>query len=286
MKHTLLSLILLITIQNSFSQKLKLKEDLTIHIATKASPKFPVMYINKKETKNDTVNVVYNKTGDTISFQLKKKNNWKEANKLDSKTANNNGITKFNLKGEVTPKDNRLIINFYPFENNSKAKTFLNNNNFSIIIPPRLNLGFKYSRFHAGTLSMPLKIYLNSRGENNNNNIETGANIGVYLGYLSGTKRFVKIPSEEEYRVYEYGWSINGFFGLNKLEITDKNTLDVSSFQGSLLTSSLGVNIGWHYKVFSIFGAIGFDIPLSDNGKDWYFKGKPWVGFGVGFEIF
>jgi len=288
-KYSYLLIFTLIIFQFSFSQKLKFKEKININIATKAKDSFPVKFVGKKKKKLNKTNVTYNAKGDTISYQLEKKTDWESAIILDSLNAVNNGITDFKLLGEITPKDEMLLIDFYPFTDSkdSTANKFIEKNLFRIKLKPRTNLKFKYNRFHAGTFVAPFKVYLDSRADsNNNNNIEADVNINLFAGLLMGTKRYVKIPSDEGYRIYEYGWSLNAFFGVNKLEIGEKNTLDTSSFQGSVVTSSQGINCGWHYKSFSIFGLFGIDIPLNKRGSDWYFKGKPWLGFGAGFEVF
>jgi hypothetical protein len=287
MKNTLLSIIAFLFIaHNSYSQKLKFKEKTIVLIASSANEKYPVRFTDSKKTVK--TNVTFDSNGDTLSYQIEKKTNWTKGTILDSLKATKHGITDFSLFAEITPKEGLLMVDFYPFieENLNPANNFFAKNEFSIELKPRENLGFKFCRFHAGILTLPLKIYLDSRADENNNNVETAINVGLYAGALFGTKRYLKIPSEKEYRVYEYGWSINAFAGLNKLEINENNSLDVSSFEGTLVTSSLGANLGWHYKTFTIFGAVGFDIPLGDDGKDWSFKSKPWFGFGAGFDIF
>ncbi|TWO31514.1 hypothetical protein E1J38_013405 [Seonamhaeicola sediminis] len=297
MRKLLLFLIFMghIVPNQSNAQKLKFKEKTVINIAHKANKNFPVVYVpSAKKTKK--YNVVFDKKGDTLSYQNQEFIDWKNPILLDSIKAKQNGIRDFTLFGELGPKDGYLEVYFYPFviedgfDNDKKkrlmkANKFLSKNKFQIKLSPGQNLGFDYSRFHAGVMTMPFKVYLSSRNSDNSNNVETDAGIGLYLGSLFGTRRYLKLPSEKEYRIYEYGWSINAFAGINKLTIDDKNTLDVNSFQGNLLTSSFGISLGWHYKIFSIFGAFGIDAPLSSNGKDWNFRGKPWLGFGFGFEI-
>ncbi|AGA78209.1 hypothetical protein [Echinicola vietnamensis] len=288
MKKIIVLGIFLFQVPFCFAQALKFKEAVQVKIADKANSKFPVLYTKGKAIKK--TNVTYNANGDTLSYQVEKVPVFKKTDILDSTVAQDNGIKNYSLAAEIQPKAGYLMVHFYPIEEGEddadKVNRFFENNQFAIQLPPRENLKFSFSRFHAGVLTLPLKVYLGSRAPENTGNVSTDANVGLYFGCLFGGKRYVKLPSEEEYRVYEYGWSINGFAGINKLDITETNTLDTTTFQGSLVSSSLGVNVGWHYKTFSIFTAIGFDVPLSDKAEDWVFKGKPWIGFGAGFEIF
>ncbi|HEX6983144.1 MAG TPA: hypothetical protein VF181_10320 [Balneolaceae bacterium] len=196
------------------------------------------------------------------------------------------GVTNYTLTAAIKPDGDYLLVYFYPLKGNEQANKFFKNNDFAIALKPRYNLAIDYSHKQVGIMTLPVKIFLGSRASENVNNISTGVTAGLYAGYFLGWTNYVKLPAEEDYRVYNHGVSFNVFFGINKLELTDVNSLNTNSFRGSIASSSIGLSVGWHYKLFTLFLASGFDIPLSDQADDWVFKGQPWLGFGAGFEIF
>jgi len=266
-------------------QALKLKEKTLVAVAKKANPKYQVIYVSNSFPKKQDKKVFAFSDKETF-YQIQESINWDSAKILNEAILKDLAITDHTLKAEISPKNGYLQVYFYPFDSTEvKANEFLKNNSFGIKLPERISLGFGYRRFQAGVLTLPIKIYTSSRAENNTNNIVSSANVGLYAGCLFGRKRYLKLPSEEQYRVYEYGFSVNGFFGVSKLDINKDNTLDATSFQGSVVSSSLGLNVAYHYKTFSVFLASGYDIPLSDKAKDWHFKNQLWVGFGAGFAI-
>ncbi|HEX6983143.1 MAG TPA: hypothetical protein VF181_10315 [Balneolaceae bacterium] len=67
--------ILLIAITISFStsvygQKMKLNQEVRVHIATKADENFPVLFRTGWDIIRNKINVMYNAPGDTLSYQL------------------------------------------------------------------------------------------------------------------------------------------------------------------------------------------------------------------------
>lgn len=295
MKKFYVLMITLLLALTGEAQELKFKEKLIVSIASKARGKFPVIFSNKSEY--EKTDVRFNLRGDTISFGLKKITDWSEKKILDSHVANSNSITDFRLEAEVSPEEKYLKVDFFPFvkkdtlkssENKKidEANYFIENNEFAIELQEGTNLAIPYRRFHAGVLTIPVKIYFKSQSGELKNNVESEINVGFYGGFLFGKKHFLKIPSEKEYRMYERGWSFNGFISFNKQEFDEGNSIENSTFEGYFATISKGFNLAYHYKSFSSFIALGWDTPLSSFGDEWNYKNKPWVGIGLGFDLF
>src|SRR5690554_1982143 len=139
-----------------------------------------------------------------------------------------------------------------------------------------------------GVMTMPLKIYLDRRNKDFTGSMVTSdVNIGLYVGKKWGSKSFVKLKHEEEYRIYTKAFSLNAILGLSKLDIDNKNSNTSNvTFQGSVPALNTGLGIGLHYRDFAFFTALGYDIPLNKYGTDWNYKGKPWLGIGAGYKIF
>lgn len=274
------------------SQELKMYEKVKVGIGDKANRNFPVLVSLLDSVKYDTINVsMLNK--DTISYQLKKSTVFIKDSVFSRIVAEKNGIYDMSLDAEVVPIDKYLKIFFYPFEakpNSSNedielANKFLNDHEFVIELPYRNNLSFPYSRIHAGVMTIPLKVYVNGENDDLINNVNSDVNLGFYIGRFFGSKKFVKIPSEKEYRVYDLGFSVNTFLALNKQEVAEGNRIEGSDFEGSFPTLSFGLNVAYHYKSFSTFFALGWDKSLSRSGEYWNFDSKPWVGIGLGFGL-
>jgi hypothetical protein len=201
------------------------------------------------------------------------------------------------LYADIRAEDGRLLVYWRPFNDEKsdslKAKRknqFFKNNIFSIALEERTNLSFPYRSLHAGVLTVPIKTWLSRRDDDKGNNIQTSTNAGLYIGYKWGRSKFVKLPNEKEYGKYVTGYSVNLFGGISKLDINEKNSMKeeggISNFNGSVAAINTGLAFAYHYKNFAFFIPVGWDIPLSGEAQKWVFKGKPWIGFGTGFDIF
>jgi len=143
--------------------------------------------------------------------------------------------------------------------------------------------------WHAGVMTIPLKAYIGRRNnENTGGRVETGVGLGGYVGWKFLAKtHFVKLSHEEAYRVYVSGFSINGLLGLSAVELDEDNIKDNSlTFKGKFPALNTGIALGGHYKELGMLLSLGFDIPLNRYGGNWNFKGKPWIGIGLGYKLF
>jgi hypothetical protein len=280
---------------SSFAQKLEVKKKLKVAINKAANPAFKVRVIDpEKDTVAKIDNVTYTPDGKVLSFQQKKELDWSKANPFDYDSIHlppplaSTSV----LSADIKPDEGRLMVYFWPYKmngsseySNDSANLFLKNHVFSIALEDRVSVSFHSSSLQAGALTVPIKAYLGA--PDSVSSVQAASSVGIYGGIKWGRTKFVKLPSEKEYTTYQSAVSLNVFAGVNALELKEENTSDKGvKFKGTVTTLSLGVATGWHYKTFTLFLASGFDIPLSKKAANWSLKGKPWIGFGAGFEIF
>ena len=288
------------------AQKLKFANRERVYINSSANSNYRVRYINPK---TDTVvrieNVLFNASGDTLSYQRLAKPNYDAAKILDSQYAAQNGYqlpALLNLKNyiyaDIKGGEGKILIHpwFYSVPKDTsnltqkqrqrlEANKFFESNEFYIPVERFVNLGMNKRNRHAGALTLPIKAYLGA--PDSISAVQSAVSVGLYYGWSLGNKHHTNRPTEKEIQSYERGYSFNILAGVNKLDLDDKNTSDDGKrFKGSVTSVSYGVSLGVHYKIFSAFLAAGMDSPLSRKAKNWSLKNRPWIGFGAGFEIF
>lgn len=278
--------------QNIFKTKLK------VFVNIPSSQYEPKFIDTKRDIRQSNTVETFNPGGVLISYQKSEKPDWIRGKKM------NNSEPYFPRKfrrteylyADIKPDDGRLLLYFWPFKINKhadawetvqtlSANEFLKSNTFFIDVPERINLGFKLTSYQLGTMTLPLKVFIG--GPDSVSKVFASANIGLYFGKRFGRRRYVKYPHEKEFTVYEKSHSWSVILGINKLDLDDKNTKDDGKkFQGSIAAISTGFSYGIHVKNFTLFSAVGFDTPLGKRGKLWSLKGRPWFGFGAGFDLF
>lgn len=258
-----------------------------IYISPHASKEYSVYYTNEKV--KDSVHKVFDINGNLQSFELEEKINWKASKVLTTSELKKYGWNDVFLNGNISPEKGRLIINFWNRGTISDSlKNFLSTNQFSISIEENDNLSFYADSFQLGAMTLPLKVYLSKRDNDVAGGMAEGnTNIGIYAGYKFGWKKYVKLKHEKEYRIYNMAFSSNLIIGLGKVTIDDKNSVGhLQTWKVDVPTFNLGLAIGLHYKDFSLLVAYGTDFLMSGKGENWNYKGKPWLGIGVGYKIF
>lgn len=285
MKTYLLLLFLLGWVWMVFGQEFRGKDK--IHISPYTSEKYSVCYTDKKI--QDTIHKVFDKDGNLQSFELQEKVNWMDAKKLTTSDLKEYGWNKKYLNGNISPENGRLVIYFWDQGKIAESlKKFLSTNQFSVSLNENENLSFFADSFHLGAMTLPLKVYLKKRDDDVGGGMAEGnVNLGIYTGYKFGWKKYVKLKNEKEYRVYNVAFSGNLVFGLGKVTVDDKNSVEhLQQWKVDVPTFNLGMAIGLHYRDFSLLVAYGTDLLLSKKGENWNYKGKPWLGMGIGYKIF
>ncbi|WP_267402037.1 MULTISPECIES: hypothetical protein [unclassified Chryseobacterium] len=301
MKTKILILLLFCWTEIVFGQISKFRERQVLVIGKNQNRDFPIYYLDKNDKKDDLLSVDYNTNSEIISKRIAKDKvlNWDNKKELTLDVLKSAGL--FNIKNNIeciTIKANikaekgKLLI--YPWKisdvDSLKNKNdFLENNRFCIILGDNVNFKIKMNEVHAGVMSIPLKAYIGRRNKDKTGGmVETSVGIGGYVGYKFYAKtHYVKLSHEDDYRVYNSGFSINGILGLSAVELDEDNVKNDSiKFRGKFPALNTGAALGYHYRDIGVLFSVGFDIPLNKYGSNWNFKGKPWIGLGLGYKLF
>lgn len=264
--------------QENFREKefLILKDDK--FLTTKNDPTVYLKKLKKNGTKKKKSQT--SETGDLITTY------YTEEVQYDSTDfkASDFGIKLKRLKGDFKIK--KSTLHFYPWDFNDKnINKELDKYEYIISIPDRTVVGVKFYGYQFGSLTLPAKVFLASKADTLVNNIQTSVNLNAFVGIKWGKRKYYFLPNEDSGKVYERSFSANFVFGFSKIDISDKNTTPKLDETFSVAGFSPGIAFGFHYKKIGIYLVTGTDIPLSDYADEWNFKGKQWVGFGLGLGL-
>ena len=288
MKTQLTLILLLYATTACFSQNhLLMREKSKVLLNDKA--KFnTIYYVPKNNTKDSLAikEVIKNAKGDTISIAYNVvKSNILKPIVFDTTIQDNKGFTDKKIKADLVCKEGRIYIhpNYYSDkndENSKKANKFVSENELFIKMEDRVNYSFFNSYWQVGLLTIPVKWYMKPEL----GNVSSDVNAMMNIGWNFGKKRFVKLPHEEEARVYRSNFSLNGIFGLSKISLNSKNTFTNNTVEGDVSAFSIGGSIGYHYRGFNFMLVSGIDMPFAERDK-WKFSNTPWLGLGIGFDL-
>jgi hypothetical protein len=242
------------------------------------------------------------KTKDTVHIVTA----WRKSQKVNA------GLVPSSIKG----KENLLVINFWSnedpdfdledpslidskFELNSSSFFFIELEKRKTLGSPNLYQSIPYRTWEVGVTTIPfkirnggtIKVTENANGEllpdpqNKviSDQILAGVNAGIYFGRKWGNTRFYSDPKENH-----NSWSITtaAFLGPTVIEINNENSTVAEVTKSSNLGWSFGGAGILSYRGINLGAYLGWDF-LGDPslGKTWYFNGKPWIGFGIGYKI-
>ena len=192
-------------------------------------------------------------------------------------------------------KDPSLIDS--QFKLNDSSYFFIVNKKRKNLGSPNTYISIPYRTWEVGVTTIPLKLRKGGNVEIQNkydgsdttftrkiqNETLASINAGLYIGHKWGSSRFY---SKKENNHNSWAVTLAGFFGPTAISLTDKNTTVSGtpestqlgwSFGGTGIFSYRGINLGVYY---------GWDFLSNKSLADiWYFNGKPWIGFGVGYKI-
>jgi len=202
------------------------------------------------------------------------KKNYKPDNKLEfteHKSENDNKETRKELFYEI-PDDHTAVFNF----------TEINVN--AITIP--LKYRFRTDRNALMTNDSNETVQINIESEE----FSTSFNIALFGGYSWGKTKFThrkKIGNKEKTNKN----TIGAFIGSDAITLSSTNT-DViinqpqGDREGTIGTISFGVGFvkSWNKISFGIFS--GIDKGVGRVSETWIYDGKPWLGIGLGYDLF
>ncbi|AZJ34795.1 hypothetical protein [Tenacibaculum singaporense] len=246
---------------------------------------------NDGTSKNDKVPIVLEEGEDKeeVLYTINGKNATKKSKgyvDIDKNFSFKKINPKFNYSSifvDLEQKENKLIIlpredvadDFKKYNGTKERRLYID-----------VTEGVKITRksWKVSAITVPLKIYLTSQSDSLSsftNNIETDVNVAVTYGkswekYSYKKGREPKLTNTQNFY---------GFLGLNKLELTEKNTDGINDGD-NILSISSGVGYQYGYGKLGLSILLGMDFPVSSLGQNWVFKYQPWLGMGIGYSIF
>lgn len=109
-------------------------------------------------------------------------------------------------------------------------------------------------------------------------------NLSLYLGYKFGTTKFYYDATKSHNTV---AGMISVFAGPSLVALSASNVAfntDLSRTPAQIIAVSTGLAFSVEWQSFSFGLFSGLDLPLEQNSP-WVYKGRPWIGFGVGFNL-
>lgn len=172
----------------------------------------------------------------------------------------------------LTPDDVRDIDFYYKLEN-------------------RQTVAFRYHAISFGAITIPLQYRLPYRADNGQDisgDFGTGPAAALYGGYTWGKASYTYLRHAENEIERDRSFTLGAFVGMSTVEVdsasslsaaepvTDETTVGVASLGVTGLLSFRGIEGG-------IF--LGMDFAGGDAGSKWDYDRRPWVGIGVGFNL-
>ncbi|WCO03170.1 hypothetical protein [Psychroserpens ponticola] len=181
-------------------------------------------------------------------------------------------------------KDTREVL-FYEIPDDHTAKLkFTEVTLTAITIPLKYRFRTNRAAIDASDEENPLQVSIESE------EFSTSVNIAFFGGYTWGNTKFThrkKIGN----RTFTSKNTLGVFIGSSAVELKGTNT-DITLDQpqgdreGTFGTISFGIGYvkSWNKISVGLFG--GIDKGVGRVAKTWIYNGKPWLGIGVGYDLF
>ena len=193
-------------------------------------------------------------------------------------------------------KNSDLIIEVFNITETDKVEYYLvnkydNKADYSIKLDNREFIAYHKRSIEFGPLTIPFKLRF---GYTKNNiaikqEFSADLNLGVYAGYKLGKYR-VRYEGTSLKDLSNVSVSVGGFLNLSSISLDsastsvgkvpfakdDKATIGIISPGIGLMVSVYNVQLG---------AFLGWDVGFGKDAKNWNFNNKPWLGFGLAYNL-
>ncbi len=191
--------------------------------------------------------------------------------------------------GFVKFEKNRVYANLWLAEKNDKYKRKPLG---YYELKDRQSIRLKFCEGTISALVIPIKYRYGYDTESVKVSEEYSAefNLNGFIGLSRGNTKFLHRKKVGN-KVNTKKVTLGVFGGTVLTELNSSNTsasddqLDdgVSYNQGAV---SYGFGLMFSYNKFTVGGFYGWDNTIGEKGKIWNYNGRPWLGFGIGYDIF
>lgn len=154
-------------------------------------------------------------------------------------------------------------------------------------------ISFRNDSWTWGALAIPVRYrrgYTGRLGNAIGSDVSASFNANVYFGRTFGRAgyRYEKYSAN----TFQSRWnvSIAGLFGLSAPEIGPSSTqsagADSLRTKRLLLVASPGLGMMTNIRGVDLGVFLGVDHGITDGAAKWDYSNKPWLGLGVGFQLF
>ncbi len=194
---------------------------------------------------------------------------------------------KYNQKatvGYVKFEDDKLYLNPYinPNEANFKRDVYYYK------LKNRQTVQLDFTEWVVSALAIPLK-YRFDPGTKATSEFSVDFNANLFGGYTTGSTKFLhrEKVGNKEFKSY---FTTGAYIGVSTTTLNATNTsraktplVDTEATTGLF---SIGGGLGGGIDKISIMGFIGFDFAVGTKSELWNFNGVPYIGLGLGYDIF
>jgi len=168
---------------------------------------------------------------------------------------------------------------------------FDQNADYYLKLKNRSIISLKKQSLVFGPVTIPFKYRFSHTKNEVNIESEFSAdfNAGIFVGKNWGRYR-VRYESKELKTLSNLSLTIGPFLSLSTTALDSESTSgskkplgDDESKTIASLSPGIGIMTSIYNFNFGLFG--GFDVGFGNSAKKWNFNNKPWIGFGIGYNI-
>lgn len=162
--------------------------------------------------------------------------------------------------------------------------------NAYIKLENRQYIKLKFSAWEMAALTIPFKY----RFETSQNSItvpsefSTDINISTFVGRTTGSLIY-KNQASKKIKPHGSAISTGAFFGFSIVEIDSASTSllgdEALTEKRTVLAFSPGLGAVYNFMDFNVGLFFGWDIGLGNTAQKWNYSNKPWLGFGIGYNL-
>lgn len=244
----------------------------------KIGEKFPISYTETVDSKVITLNRLL-----TIDNSFYKKQSFDSI--MDAPVLNNRkGYIKFD---EETGK---IFVNPWLVKNKETGDFKNREDIYYYKLKNRQSVNIWFSEFSISALTVPIKYRFKDREQNLSEDFTTGFNVNLFFGKAWGRTKFLH-RKKVGLKTFTEKFTFGALIGASTVELNINNTsLDATPLpkESKINKGLFSFGFGGVYTYDKInFGLFyGWDYAIGDDSEKWNYNKEPWLGFGIGYEIF
>ncbi len=193
----------------------------------------------------------------------------------------------------------RLHVNFWlpsqPIKDDSTGEMLtpdeVRDIDFYYDLENRQTVAFRFHAVSFGAITIPLQYrlpYTADNGQEIDGDFATGPTAALYGGYTWGRARYTYLKHAENEIQRERSFTLGGFVGVSTVEVDSASSLSAAepvTGETTVGVASLGITGLMSFRGVEAGLFIGMDFAGGSAGSKWDYDRRPWVGLGVGFNL-